>query len=1313
MGTLETDKTRGWRNACARLAAGMATCLALAAGAVEMPQIVSHRGESQDRPENTMAAFRLAFERGVDGVECDVYATTDGVPVIIHDSTTGRTAGSGTNLAVTASSWDELKDVRVGAFGSWIGTEWEGEMLPKFEDYLALLASNETTKCVVELKGNGANGLVNAVVAAVQAQPLATKERVVFIAFDANLVRDVRQALPDYEAWLLLSGGTYTGASLVSSIEACDATGVDILHSATYTAEDVAAVKAAGYAFAVWTPNSDADALRYAQMGVNAITTDRGGAMKAALATEILAWAEIYDDSLPAGATCLDVGAYVTNGLVAHFDGIRNAGAALPHDPTATTWKNLVADSPDATIHSSGGSWKDGKGFYFTGAAKGEYAYLDAAVTLGPFSTVQLAMDVKTSEQSTGNSPSWFPTMFVSPDDKYSVFLPNNNNSDTKSTTLQFKNDDFVGTKSRPQQGSWAGMYATSVLGDGYSWLFQGTTYANAKTRTANTAVPGKRFTWGGSVQGSNNNGVKGTFYSVRMYARVLSEDELAWNRMVDDVRYHDSDGNANVVVASNVAGAEGVEASGKYVVNGHHVFSASASTAADGNEWEPTGYKLETWTDEKGKWDLVGEYEGTSFAYTNCTARSRVRLTWNWRLKNGVKKYDADDYVQAGLVLNFDGIRNAGLGLPHDGAATTWKNICPGPDATRETVVADRLGAWASDGYDFAAGDCFVTGAAVALTNQVTVQIVADYDATHQTNNWPSPFGASCNGDVFGFYTYTPYSGSGNDRRGDRLIFRSNPINGATRVLQPWNGRIANVLIDYNRVSFTADASQSWWNGTFQAPPVSYRYCIGTAWSTAAERTNRMFKGRIHAVRVYDRVLTVAELRRNKEIDYARFYGTAGLSTETDLVEVRSEVPGIALEDEGGWLVRGTGTKTFTAPATATVGTCAYACAGYRLETWNAAKRMWENPVLMAEQRSAAITGTTGQPNRRITWLWTLTAGLRAATDYDVSDYVQQGLVAHYDGTRNCGARNAHSKKSIFWHDLSYRANDMIAASNTSFAAWIEKGHHFTAAEESFFQMQENISLGMECSIQAALDVPFAAQTTDFPLYFGFGSGDYCIFTRNTGKTLEIKCDNWLGTPRLKLSNWDGRYLTNIVTPTNHCLFQGVERADGISYARVNFLDFPSKKMAIGAPNTYTGVDRTKRCMTGDYYSLRIYNRALTDAEIAQNRKVDDIRYRDAFTNYVDVVVVNEPPAEGVAATSSVADGEYELTGAWTFSAAPVTVDGNNFLPKYTIEALIGGGWVKTATEWGESCTVTKGAAPIRLTWQWKRRMGLVISFH
>lgn len=28
---------------------------------ITMPEVVSHRGESNDRPENSMAAFRLAF----------------------------------------------------------------------------------------------------------------------------------------------------------------------------------------------------------------------------------------------------------------------------------------------------------------------------------------------------------------------------------------------------------------------------------------------------------------------------------------------------------------------------------------------------------------------------------------------------------------------------------------------------------------------------------------------------------------------------------------------------------------------------------------------------------------------------------------------------------------------------------------------------------------------------------------------------------------------------------------------------------------------------------------------------------------------------------------------------------------------------------------------------------------------------------------------------------------------------------------------------------------------------------------------------
>jgi glycerophosphoryl diester phosphodiesterase len=42
------------------------------------PVIVGHRGAAGLAPENTLAAFGLAIELGVDGVELDVQRTADG-----------------------------------------------------------------------------------------------------------------------------------------------------------------------------------------------------------------------------------------------------------------------------------------------------------------------------------------------------------------------------------------------------------------------------------------------------------------------------------------------------------------------------------------------------------------------------------------------------------------------------------------------------------------------------------------------------------------------------------------------------------------------------------------------------------------------------------------------------------------------------------------------------------------------------------------------------------------------------------------------------------------------------------------------------------------------------------------------------------------------------------------------------------------------------------------------------------------------------------------------------------------------------------
>ncbi|RII11926.1 putative glycerophosphoryl diester phosphodiesterase 1 [Streptomyces sp. YIM 130001] len=78
------------------------------------PQVVAHRGASQDAPEHTLAAYKKAIEDGADALECDVRLTADGHLVCVHDRRVNRTSnGRG---AVSAL---ELADLAALDFGSW------------------------------------------------------------------------------------------------------------------------------------------------------------------------------------------------------------------------------------------------------------------------------------------------------------------------------------------------------------------------------------------------------------------------------------------------------------------------------------------------------------------------------------------------------------------------------------------------------------------------------------------------------------------------------------------------------------------------------------------------------------------------------------------------------------------------------------------------------------------------------------------------------------------------------------------------------------------------------------------------------------------------------------------------------------------------------------------------------------------------------------------------------------------------------------------------------------------------------------------
>jgi hypothetical protein len=81
-------------------------------------QVICHRGATEFAHENTLEAYRAAFELGADGNEIDIRATSDGVLVCFHDDMLDHLLEAYGD--VSDYKWDELRRFRFrdpGPFG--------------------------------------------------------------------------------------------------------------------------------------------------------------------------------------------------------------------------------------------------------------------------------------------------------------------------------------------------------------------------------------------------------------------------------------------------------------------------------------------------------------------------------------------------------------------------------------------------------------------------------------------------------------------------------------------------------------------------------------------------------------------------------------------------------------------------------------------------------------------------------------------------------------------------------------------------------------------------------------------------------------------------------------------------------------------------------------------------------------------------------------------------------------------------------------------------------------------------------------------
>ena len=227
-------------------------------------EIIAHRGASRSAPENTIAAALLAWEAGAHAVEADVRLTADGVPVVIHDSTALRTAG--TDIMVSRTGFAELRELDPGAYRS---PRFAGNRIPSLEELLAVVPEGRVL--YVEVKtGPGSVGPIAAVISA-----SGMRDRVRILSFDAEVLERMGTALPGVPRYLLaFSAAPGNYSAIVLRLAELGLDGLDVYHR-RITPELVTMLHARGLACIAWTVDNPEDIRRLISMGVDGITTNR------------------------------------------------------------------------------------------------------------------------------------------------------------------------------------------------------------------------------------------------------------------------------------------------------------------------------------------------------------------------------------------------------------------------------------------------------------------------------------------------------------------------------------------------------------------------------------------------------------------------------------------------------------------------------------------------------------------------------------------------------------------------------------------------------------------------------------------------------------------------------------------------------------------------------------------------------------------------------------------------------------------------------------------------------------------------------
>lgn len=243
-----------------------------------LPRVMGHRGAKALAPENTLSSMKAAAAAGATWVEFDVMLTGDRRPVLFHDDTLIRTTGRKGAMAKTPFAEVTALDASLGfarRYGLRRAEDFYGRedcRVPSLEDTVACLLDLNLTPNV-EIKPTRGLAAETAEVALTMLLELWPADRLppLISSFERKSLAAARNVAPHWPRGLLAEDFPRDWRRAMADLD-CYSMHLDWQRTRRV---DVAAVKAAGYAFAVYTVNGVRAGRRLLDKGVDCLITDR------------------------------------------------------------------------------------------------------------------------------------------------------------------------------------------------------------------------------------------------------------------------------------------------------------------------------------------------------------------------------------------------------------------------------------------------------------------------------------------------------------------------------------------------------------------------------------------------------------------------------------------------------------------------------------------------------------------------------------------------------------------------------------------------------------------------------------------------------------------------------------------------------------------------------------------------------------------------------------------------------------------------------------------------------------------------------